>query len=346
MRVLPVAACALLLLPAACGSSGPDLVRDGARLDASPAAEWRTTAPPRQAVFSRDGRLLATSDASGRITLRRTADWRPVARFDHPEGATSVAFSRDGATLYSGGYDGKVRSWSVAARSQTGVLNGADGTIWTLDVSPDGSRIAAAGEDAAIHIWKLDQPGIAMTLRGHERNIWAVRFSPDGKQLASGSFDSTARLWESATGKPLKTLQGHEQAVVGLAFSPDGKLLATSGDDSTIRLWDAADGAALRTVDSGNHTYSVAFSPDGQWLASGGRARSAVGTFWHQLTGSGEAATPVHIWRVSDMALVSALPQPDDAMGTVFSADGQWLVTSGEDNRFRLWRLREAARRR
>ena len=32
--------------------------------------------------------------------------------------------------------------------------------------------------------------------------------------------------------------------------------------------------------------------------------------------------------------------------GGTISADGQWLVTSGEDNRFRLWRLREAARRR
>ena len=213
-------------------------------------------------------------------------------------------------------------------------------------MSPDGLRIAAAGEDAAIHIWKLGRPETATTLRGHERNIWAVRFSPDGKQLASGSFDTTARLWDTETGKPLKTLRGHEQAVVSLAFSPDGKLLATSGDDSTIRLWDSSSGAALRTVDSGNHTYSVAFSPDGKWLASGGRARGAVGTFWHQLTGSGGMATPVRIWRASDMALVSALPQPDDAMGTVFSRDGRWLVTSGEDNRFRLWRLREAARRR
>ena len=253
-----------------------------------------------------------------------------------------MAFSKQGTTLFTGGYDGIVRSWDIASQSQAGMLKGAQGTIWTLDVSPDGSRIAAAGEDAAIHIWKLSQPGTATNLRGHERNIWAVRFSPDGKQLASGSFDNTARLWDSVTGEPLKTLRGHEQAVVGLAFSPDGKLLATSGDDSTIRLWRAADGAALRTVESGNHTYSVAFSQNGKWLASGGRARGAVGTFWHQLTGSGGAATPVHIWRVNDMALVSALRQPDDAMGTAFSADGRWLVTSGEDKRFRLWKLREA----
>ena len=122
MRFLPIAAAILVLLPAACGSSDPAIVADGARLGASPAAEWRTTAPPRQAVFSRDGKLLATSDASGRVTLRRTRDWRPVARFDHPGGATSVAFSKDGATLYSGGYDGKVRSWSVTGNSQISML--------------------------------------------------------------------------------------------------------------------------------------------------------------------------------------------------------------------------------
>jgi WD40 repeat protein len=187
----------------------------------------------------------------------------------------------------------------------------------------------------------LDKSGMPTTLRGHERNIWAVQFSPDGKQLASGSFDHTARLWDSATGKPLKTLRGHEQAVVSLAFSPDGKLLATSGDDSTIRLWRMPDGAALRTVNSGNHTYSVAFSPDGKWLISGGRARGTIGTFWHQKTGSGGMTTPVQVRRRSDMAVVAVLPHPDDVMGTAFSLDGRWLVTSGEDNRFRLWALRE-----
>jgi WD40 repeat protein len=36
---------------------------------------------------------------------------------------------------------------------------------------------------------------------------------------------------------------------------------------------------------------------------------------------------------------VANLPHPDDTYLVAFSKDGRWLVTSGEDNRFRLWRL-------
>ena len=95
----------------------------------------------------------------------------------------------------------------------------------------------------------------------------------------------------------------------------------------------------LRVIENGRHVDKVAFSPDGHWLASGGHARGAVGTLWHELTGGGSDGASVRIWRVADGALVTNLPHPDDVIYVAFSRDGRWLVTSGEDNRFRLWRL-------
>ena len=329
----------LLAALASCGSPEPTPVRQGPRMAASLVAQWPTSAPPRQPAFSRDGRLLAASDASGLITLHDTSDWGTIARLNHAGGATAVAFSPDGATLYSAGYDGKVRVWNVAGRSLAGVLNGAAKTIWTLDVSPDGSRLAAAGEDASVYVWTLARAGAPMALRGHQRNIWEVRFSPDGKRLASGSFDKTARLWDAVSGKPLKTINGHQQAVVGLAFSPDGKLLATSGDDSTIRLWRLPDAAPVRTINVGKHTYKLAFTPDGRWLVSGGRTRGGFGTLWHQLSGGGGTGTPIHIWRVADGALVAALPAGDDISDLGISPDGHWLATATEDRKVEVWKL-------
>jgi WD40 repeat protein len=331
---------AVTMLLASCGSPGPTSVQQGPVLAASLAAEWPTSAPPRQVEFSRDGRLLAASDASGLITLRETSSWRTIGQLKHEGGATSVAFSRDGKALFSAGYDGKVRKWDVATRKLAATFEGPTKTIWSMDVSPDGSRIAAAGEDAAIYVWTLANPAKPRILRGHERNIWEVRFSPDGKLLASGSFDKSARLWDAATGKPLRTLVGHDQAVVGLAFSPDGKLLATSGDDSTIRFWRLPAASLIKTIDVGNHTYKLAFTSDGRWLVSGGRAHGGLGTFWHQLTGGGGRATPIRIWRTADAVLVAALPLADDIAHVGIDPNGQWMATASEDRRVRLWRLK------
>jgi WD40 repeat protein len=330
--------CCILTL-AACGSQVPSPATSGPGERASLAASWATSGPAREDAFSRDGKLLAASDASGRISVRRAGDWKSVAEFEHPGGATAVAFSTDGRTLLSAGYDGVVRLWDMASHRQAGELRGAEGPLWALAVAPDGSRVAAAGEDGMVRIWKLDGRSPPLVLRGHERNVWEVEFSPDGKTLASGSFDRTARLWDVETGRSMKVLRGHQQAVVGLAFSPDGRTLATCGDDSTIRTWHLPDGAPQGVIHTGNHTYKLAFSPDGRWLASGGRAHGAIGTAWHQLTGGGGKTTPVHIWRVADFALASSLPADDDTPQVVFSPDGRWLVTSGEDNRVRIWRV-------
>jgi len=329
---------ALAIALAACGSSDRTVLENGPGLQPTLSATWPVDAPARQAAFSRDGALLATSDASGLITIRETKGWKVVERLTHPGGATTVAFGARASRLYSGGYDGTVREWDLTKRSVSRTLTGAQGTVWTLDISPDGQRLAAAGEDTIIRIWDLTTSRPPLELKGHTRNVWEVRFSPDGKQLASGSFDNSVRLWDAATGRPLKTLTGHSQAVVGVDYSPDGKLLATGADDSTIRFWRTSDGAALKTIDNGTHVDKVAFSPDGMWLASGGHPRSALGELWHQIAGGGDGPA-VRIWRTGDAAMVTELPHPDDVIYVAFSRDGRWLVTSGEDNRFRLWRL-------
>jgi WD40 repeat protein len=330
----------LSLAVVGCGSSVPQAVTSGPRVEAALEASWPAAAPARQVAFSRDGKLLATSDASGLLIVRETSGWKILEQFKHPAGATSVAFSHDGSHLFSGGYDGTVREWDLSRHTTAGVLRGARGTVWTIDISPDGKKLAAAGEDKIIRIWNLDQPAPPMQLRGHTRNIWEIRFSPDGNRLASGSFDDTARLWDVNKGRLIKTLTGHSQAVVGLDYSPDGKLLATGADDSTIRFWRAFDGVSLRTIGNATHVDKVAFSPDGRWLASGGHPHGTIGELWHQVTGGGGEGPAVRIWRTSDAALVANLPHPDDVIFVAFSPDGRWIITSGEDNRFRLWALR------
>lgn len=137
MRV-PVFLFAVALLLSSCGSPTPEGVSSGPRIEAALAKTWPAAAPARQAVFSRDGTLLATSDASGLIAIRETRGWKIVQQLQHPGGATSVAFSRDGSHLFSGGYDGTIRDWDLSRRAVANVIHGPQGTVWTIDISPEG----------------------------------------------------------------------------------------------------------------------------------------------------------------------------------------------------------------
>ena len=99
---------------AACGSA-PQPVTTGPRLRAEPAASFRDDpGPGREAAFSADGRLLATTSASGLIVLRRIPDLKIVRRLRHPDGATAVAFAPDSSLLATAGYDGAVLLWDLA----------------------------------------------------------------------------------------------------------------------------------------------------------------------------------------------------------------------------------------
>src|SRR5688500_404368 len=112
-------------------------------------------------AFNGDGSQLVTG--GGESLQYRQGDvklWDPktgalVASLEgQPTNVWSVAFSADGKTLLTSGYDGKVILWNVAEKKPQQTFDKHKTWCRCVVLSPDAKHFATAGEDGNIVIWE------------------------------------------------------------------------------------------------------------------------------------------------------------------------------------------------
>ena len=240
----------------------------------------------------------------------------------------TIAYSPDGATLASGGWDRTIRLWDATTGEHKAILTRHTGPVMKVVFSPDGLTLASGGWDHTIRLWDATTGEHKAILTRHTDRVLRIVFSPDGTILASaGSMDQTIRLWNVGTGEHKHTLTGHTDRIEDIVFSPDGLTLATASGDGTIHLWDPITGMHQKTIMEDIRRFmrinNIVFSPDGQTLASGagGLGPSNV-HLWDVNTGKLKKVLTGHLLFISSLA---------------FSPDGQILVSGSGDSTIRFW---------
>ncbi|MFP4099187.1 WD40 domain-containing protein [Coleofasciculus sp.] len=274
-------------------------------------------------AFNPDGKILATSDTTGNISLwRGFADGEQLLSCtEHTSWVRTVAFSPDGQTLVSCSIDGTIKLWDVGTGECLKTLKGHTSWIWDVAYSPDGQTLVSGSGDQTIKVWNATTGECLKTLREHTAAVWAVSFSPDGQTLASGSEDQTLKLWDIGTGQVITTMEGHKDWVCSVAFSPDGQTLVSGSYDQTLKLWDVITGKCLKTLRGHRgRIWCVAFSPNGQTLASG--CENQTVKLWDANTGECLKTLKGHTGRI---------------WCVTFSPNGQTLASGCDNQTVKLW---------
>ena len=240
----------------------------------------------------------------------------------HRTEVNSVAFSPDGRTLASGGWDGTIKLWFVSARRSFASLGHLDGSLSVAFSRPDGAMVASGSWDRTVKLLDSRSGGLIGTL-DHASEVNAVSFSLGGATLAAGLNDGTIQLWDVGTRTEVASLEGHTGQVNSVSFSPDGALLASAGgwQDPTVRLWDMGTREQVASLeDHTSEVTSVSLSPDGSTLASGSRDGAVM--LWVVETSDRIAVLEDHAWGVTSVS---------------FSPDGSLLASGSENGTAILW---------
>jgi len=333
----------------------------GTRLQTIPQAE-----PATELSWNQDGRLLAGGCEDGRGVVWDTqTGGRRFTLEAHDSAMLRVSFNRSGRLIASSSWDETTRIWdSATGRS----LLRLPGMSYQLLFSGDDRWLAFTRPDDRFYVIELISPLEFSTLPLSEKSggPFEPAFSPDGRWLAN-ACKLGVQLWEVASGNPVALIK--EPTCRSVRFARDGSSLFTaglgglarwpirfdpSGDPDVVQVGarealpfsgafmqvaSSASGETLAVTDRdksralvfglenleqptvlGPHpnVQSVAVSPDARWIATGPWQEREV-KVWNAQSGKS-----VFQFRGGPNATVE------------FSADGQWLVTAGEE--YRLWK--------
>jgi hypothetical protein len=203
-------------------------------------------------AFSRDGsNLAAASGAPGSGGAVRVYFFPPsgipinkpeLVLRGHKDVVLGLAFSPDGNTLATCGYDRLIKLWDANRGKERHTLKDHSDSVYSVAFSPDGKLLASGGADRAVKVWDVATGTRLYTLGESTDWVYAVAFSPDGKHLAAAGVDKSIRVWEvsAAGGKVVQSVFAHAGPVTRLAYSADGSTLYSLSEDRTAKAWTTA----------------------------------------------------------------------------------------------------------
>ncbi len=204
-------------------------------------------------------------------------------------------------------------------------LEGHQGPIRAVAVSPDGKVIATSSLDRTIIVWDRESGEIIRRIPVQDQPLLAVDIAPDGRQLAAGGIHGVVHVFDLPLRYPLREFSKLGATPTALAVSADGQLLVSGDQNKALRLWNANAGTSIRDLSGATDAITAVALP----VSPG--AEETPGPRW---VAAAAADGSLRDWNADTGATGGAIytPKLNALAGPKL---GNWLVAGGDDGMLR-----------
>lgn len=197
-------------------------------------------------AFSPDGRFLAVASNSVRIWDTNNQALLDTT-WDHPQGVTTLTFSRKGDRLITTCGDRRVRVFAMESKSdrKDPLYAPIPHNVQSAPALINEDReLVTVTSDTELTRWNMatGKPDAA-PVGSRARFLQGVTASPDGKWFATGGYNGP-EVFAADSKRPPIHLE-HTNLVNKFEFSPDNLTLLSVSMDQTARLWSLPGGQPI-----------------------------------------------------------------------------------------------------
>ncbi|ELK06774.1 autophagy-related protein 16-2 isoform X2 [Pteropus alecto] len=197
----------------------------------------------------------------------RLPTWAQDVLDAHLSEVNAVLFGPNSSLLATGGADRLIHLWNVVGGrlEANHTLEGAGGSITSVDFDPSGSQVLAATYNQAAQLWKVGEAQSKETLSGHTDKVTAAKFKLTRHQAVTGSRDRTVKEWDlgrAYCSRTINVLSYCNDVVCG------DHVIISGHNDQKIRFWDSRVPRCIQVIPVQGRVTSLSLSHDQLHLLS------------------------------------------------------------------------------